>query len=83
MVIEIPDNIVALTNKDEKTLKLELAVFFYKEFELTLGQAASFAEISLIQFLKELGNRNIPINYDEEDAQHDVEMAQKYLKTPL
>jgi predicted HTH domain antitoxin len=82
MVIEIPDSIVALTNKDEKTLKLDLAVFFYKEFELTLSQASSFAEISLIQFLKELGNRNIPINYDEEDAEHDVKMAQQYFKTP-
>ena len=80
MIIEIPDNIVALTTKDEKSLRLEIAIFFYKEFEFTLSQAASFAEISLSFFLKELGKRNISINYDAEDAEQDVKTAEKFLQ---
>ncbi|AEE50348.1 UPF0175 family protein [Haliscomenobacter hydrossis] len=71
--VVIPNGILESIGKDEQEIKLELAVFFYKEFHLSSSKAAEFAGISRIAFWKELGKREIPLNYDEEDARHDVE----------
>lgn len=69
----IPNEILESIGKDEQEIKIELAVFFYKAFHLSSSKAAEFAGISRVAFWKELGKREIPLNYDEEDARHDVE----------
>lgn len=76
----IPEYILESIGKDDQSIKLELAIFFYKEFDLTSGDAAKFAGITRIAFWRELGNRNIPINYDESDALHDVETMKQFNK---
>jgi predicted HTH domain antitoxin len=76
--IIIPKEMAQLSGKTEQELKIEIAIFFYKNLNLSSSQAADFANIPRYQFFRELGNRNIPINYEEEDALQDVEMAKTY-----
>ena len=79
--ITIPSEILERIGKDEQEIKIELAIFFYKDFNLSASKAAEFAGINRLAFWKELGNRQIPLNYDEEDAQHDVEVINEFNKT--
>ena len=51
--------------------RLALGLFIDKR--LTLGQAAHIASLSQTQFLKELGERKIPIHYDIENFKKDLE----------
>jgi predicted HTH domain antitoxin len=78
MGLTIPSEIVESLGKDEIELKIELAIFFYKKFNLSSGEAAKFAGIPRVAFWHELGKRKIPINYDEEDARQDIETIQRF-----
>ena len=73
----IPAAIVESIGKDDKVIRLELAIFFYKEFDLSSGEAAKFAGSSRIAFWHELGKRKIPVNYDETEARQDVDTIEK------
>ncbi len=73
----IPSEIIQSIGKGELELRIELAIFFYKKFNLSSGEAAKFAEIPRIAFLHELGKRKLPVNYNEDDARHDVETMQR------
>ena len=55
-----------------------MALFFYKEFDLSTRDAAKFAGISPIAFQKELGKRSLAIHYDESDALHEVETVEGF-----
>ena len=74
----IPTEILESIGKDDKAIRLELAIFFYKEFDLSSGEAAKFAGLTRVAFWRELGKRHIPVNYDEADARHDVEEIQRF-----
>ncbi|MBK9014543.1 MAG: UPF0175 family protein [Saprospiraceae bacterium] len=76
----IPPDVLQSIGLSEQSIKLELAIIFYKEFQLSSGKAARFAGISRVAFLHELGLRKIAINYDEADAQHDVEAINEFNK---
>lgn len=78
----IPTDVVDSLGRNEAELRLELAVFFYAQLGLSSGEAAKFAGIPRVVFLKALGEREIPVQYDVSDVEHDVrvmqEMEQKY-----
>lgn len=69
----IPANILVSIGRPERELKIDLAIFFYKEFQLSAGKSAQFAGLSRVEFWQELAVRKVAINYDESDALHDVE----------
>ena len=46
--------------KEEQELRIELAVYFYKELNPSSGKAAKFAYLSRIAFWLELGKRGMP-----------------------
>ncbi len=73
MVLEIADQYIQNTFLSELNLKLEFAIYLYEKDILTLEQASKLAEISYLDFQKELGNRNISIHYDEEELEKDLE----------
>ena len=51
---------------------LHLAIGLYVAGETTLGQSAEVACLSQTDFLRELGNRRIPIHYGAEDLAEDL-----------
>ncbi|TAK44353.1 MAG: UPF0175 family protein [Saprospiraceae bacterium] len=74
----IPSELVELTGLGEQEFKIELAIFMYKKFNLSSGKTARFAGMPRVAFLHELGKRKIPLNYDEEEAMHDVEAMKAF-----
>lgn len=57
---------------DEKSVALHFAIGLFVSDEATLGQAAEAAGLSQTQFLRELGDRKIPIHYDEAELDADL-----------
>lgn len=71
--VVISEDMLRLFGKSDREVKIELAIFFYKRYQISSGKAAKFAGLSRIEFWDELGKREIPINYDVEDLVRDME----------
>ena len=56
---------------------LHLAIGLYASGEVTLSQAAEAAGISQGQFMRELGQRKIPMNYGVEEFAQDLITIEK------
>lgn len=73
MKVEIPDRVLTQTGLSSKDLLLKVAVLLFQEERLTLGQASNLAGIHQFEFQTELANRRIPIHYNEDDFERDLE----------
>lgn len=78
--ITIPPEVLSATGKKTDELKIEIAIFFYQNFNLSAGEAARFAEISRVAFHYELGKRKVPINFDEADVTEDLKAIDTFNK---
>ena len=70
MVIPLPDELEAGLTAQDAALHLALGLFLDRR--ATLGQGAAIAGISQSEFLRELGQRRIPVHYEESDALADA-----------
>lgn len=52
--------------------RVEAAVRRYRDRELSLGAAAEYADLSIWRMLDVLEERNVEINYTEEDLEADI-----------
>lgn len=73
MTIEISDTILRKAGLSKEQLRLELAIYLFKEDKVSIGQASAIAGIHKIMFQKKLASRKIPIHYDIEDLENDLE----------
>lgn len=73
MSLIIPDEIVKATRMSEGELKKEIAVHLFEEEKLTLGQAARLADMNYLQFQHLLASREIPVHYDVDEFEEDLE----------
>jgi len=79
--IELPEEILLSLSLDEneitEEIKRTLAVKYFKERKLSIGQSAEFAEMTEEDFIKYLGSQNISIfNIDDLDQlKRDLENA--------
>ena len=55
---------------------LHLAIGLFVSDEATLGQAAQVASLSQADFLRELGQRRIPIHYGSEELAADLQAVE-------
>ncbi len=85
--IAIPESIVLSTRQTDRAFELEakraIALKFYADEKLSLGQAAELAELSKFEFMKYLSEHQISIfRYESSDAQEalqtDVLNAERY-----
>jgi predicted HTH domain antitoxin len=76
MTIVLPEEVERRFTPED--LKLHLALGLFLDRRVTLGQAAIVAGLSQSEFLHELGERRIPIHYDEADALADVATTQRW-----
>jgi predicted HTH domain antitoxin len=60
----------------EEALK-RLAATFYADGSLSLGKAAELAKVSKQDFLDFLAAHNIPLNYDLDDLEEDLQTARE------
>ena len=85
--IAIPETVVLSTRRTNKEFETEakkaIALKFYVDEKLSLGQAAELAGFSEFEFIKYLGDNKVSIfryesdNYDEE-LQNDIVNAERY-----
>ena len=73
MVIEIQDEVLRGLELTEAQALVDLAVGLFTERRVTLGRAAEIARLTQLDFQRELGSRNIPLHYDMEDLEADVQ----------
>ncbi|MCO6488132.1 MAG: UPF0175 family protein [Phaeodactylibacter sp.] len=73
MALVIEDRDLHAAHITEEELRLEIAILLYQQGRFSMGQASRLAGMNRILFLRELGNREIPVNYDVEDFEEDLE----------
>jgi predicted HTH domain antitoxin len=73
MQLTLPDDLLSGQNLSERDLMLHLALGLYIDDKVTLGRASRIASMSIPAFMDELGKRKIPINYDVEDLEADIQ----------
>ncbi|MCG8329251.1 MAG: UPF0175 family protein [Chitinophagales bacterium] len=73
MALLIEDQELELVHMSESELRLEIAIMLFEKGKISTGKASQFAGMNKILFLKELAKRKIPVNYDEEELNRDLE----------
>jgi predicted HTH domain antitoxin len=68
ITIELPDAL-ELTEAD---LRAELAISLFQQERITLGTASQLAGLHQIEFQQLIARRGIPIHYDIEDLEQDL-----------
>lgn len=76
MQLTLPESIEAKLSPASATL--HLAIGLYVADGYTLGQAAEVAGISQADFLRELGQRRIPIHYGMEELAEDLKVVESF-----
>ena len=72
MTITIPDTAIQKAGLTEASIKLEIALTFFRMDILTLAQAANIAGLHRMQFQEELARREIPIHYGVNELEEDL-----------
>jgi len=78
-MITIDNKNLQLSEEQEKDIRLEIAIMLYEKADYSFYVAAKFAGMHWMDFVKELGKREISI-FDEETVLRDIEMAKKHAK---
>ena len=76
MIVPLPADLEGRFTPQE--MRLQLAVGMFIDQRVTLGQGAEIAGLSQSNFLHELGQRRIPVHYDDADAREDIEIARHW-----
>jgi predicted HTH domain antitoxin len=74
MILTLPENLEARLSPQATALHLAIGLFVAEES--TLGQAAQVAGLSQTDFLRELGQRRIPIHYGREELAADLQAVE-------
>jgi predicted HTH domain antitoxin len=72
VLIAIHDDALRGLDLTEDQARLDLALGLFIDQRVTLGRGAEIARMSQAEFLKELGQRGIPVHYDVEDFRADL-----------
>ena len=72
MTVTIPSERLGNVPLSERDAVVDIAIGLYKREQVSLGRAAEVAGLSSVDFLAELGQRHIPINYGVDDLKSDV-----------
>ena len=74
--IEIPREILLATRMSKEDLRLELAISLFQQGKLSFGKAREMIGMSFWAFQQLLSSRGIPIHYDFEDYEADLQTLQ-------
>ena len=78
-MITIDNKNLQLSEEQEKEIRLEIAIMLYEKADYSFYVAAKFAGMSWMDFVKELGKREISI-FSEEAFLDDLETIKKFGK---
>lgn len=71
--IDIPREVLHAAKMSTQELKQELAISLYEKGKLSFGKAREIAGMKIGAFQQLLGSRDIPVNYDVESYEEDLE----------
>ena len=71
--IEIPREIIHSTRMTPQDLKRDLAILLFQQGKLSFGKAREMAGMNAWAFQQLLGSREIPVHYDVEEYEEDLE----------
>ncbi len=77
MGVVIPDEVLETVQLSADEFLREMAILFYQQKRLTLAQACALVGIERLQFQHMLASRHIPIHYDEQDLESDIQTLNK------
>ena len=75
MVFNVPDPILQQAGVSPSEILLKLAILLFQEDRISIGQASKLADMHMVQFQKELAEKNIPIHYGQEDYLNDKQIV--------
>ena len=78
-MITIDNKNLQLSEEQERDIRLEIAVMLYEKADYSFYVAAKFAGMHWMDFVKELGKREISI-FSEEAFLNDLETIKKFGK---
>ncbi|TAK50535.1 MAG: hypothetical protein EPO28_00060 [Saprospiraceae bacterium] len=78
LIITIPEPDFKGLGKTEAEARLDLAIFFYTNWNMPPARCAEYAGISKVVFLDELGQRKIPMRYDLTALENDIQNWENY-----
>lgn len=67
-----------LLDKAINIWKEEYALKLFQDRKLSLGKAVEMSSLSIWEFLEKLSQEKIPLHYDPEELQKDLEIIEKY-----
>jgi predicted HTH domain antitoxin len=73
MSIIVSDEILNASRMSETEMRQEIAIMLFEKEKLTLAQASRFAQMNRVTFQHLLASRQIPVHYDVEDFEKDLE----------
>ena len=73
MAVIIPTETLAYTGLSEQEMLIEIACSLYQRRLLNFPRAQHLCGLDLLSFQKELGKREIDMDYDVEDFEQDLE----------
>ena len=76
-MITIDNKNLQLSEKQEKEIRLEIAIMLYERADYSFYVAAKFAGLHWMDFVKELGKREISI-FSEDAFLNDLETIKKF-----
>ena len=84
ITLELPEDITALLNEDAQNLaddiKLMAIIKMYELGKISLGKAAEFLKLNEIDFMKILGEYQIPaIDYSPRELDEELKTLNKFL----
>ena len=77
MSVIISDEILQAARLTAAEMRQEIAVLLFQREKLSLGQASRLAEMPQWQFQALLASRQIPLHYDIDEFEADVETLRK------
>jgi predicted HTH domain antitoxin len=75
--LTISDTLLQVARMSEAELRQEIAVMLFQREKLTLAQASRFAHMSRLQFQHVLASRQIPVHYDVNEFEEDIQTLQR------
>lgn len=73
MALVISDAFLDRLETTSNDLLVDLACFLYEKGRMSFGKAKTLSGLNRVAFQKALGDRNIYMNYDEEELDVDLE----------
>jgi len=77
MSLIISDEILQSARMTEEGLRREIAVLLFQKEKLTFGQASDLSRMAQVDFMHLLGSRRIPMHYDVEEFERDLETLER------